>query len=248
MTEKPWYREFFGQGYLDSLRQNPERTLQEVSFIETTLALPVGSSLLDLCCGHGRHLIELAARGYHMTGLDLDPLFLQIARDEAEKRGVQVRLEDRDMRDIPFANEFDGAYNVFTAFGYLESDGEDQKVLDAVARALKPGSPFLMELLDRDTLMRIYQRHDWYETDTGIKVLEQREFDFLAGRINARHTRIYPNGIQGEDQPSVRVYTLTELARMLQAAGLVVEATFGGLDGSPFNLESRRLAILARKS
>ena len=64
------------------------------------------------------------------------------------------------MRDIPFTGEFDGTYNVFTSFGYLETDEEDQKVLTAVGRALKTGSPFLLELMGRDSLMRIFRPRD----------------------------------------------------------------------------------------
>ena len=250
MTERPWYRKFFGQGYLDSYRPlfPRDRTLREVDFIESTLALPPGSGILDLCCGHGRHLLEMASRGYRMTGLDLDPLFLKLAAEEAARRGVQVKLEERDMRDIPFTGEFNGAYNVFTSFGYLETDEEDQKVLTAVGTALRPGSPFLLELMGRDNLMRILRPREWFETEKGVEVLEHREFDFLAGRINTRQVRVYPDGQRDEQHHSIRSYTLTELARMLGSAGLVVEATFGGLDGSPLTLESRRLAVLARKS
>ena len=77
MNERPWYQEFFGQRYLDSYSPilTPERTLRQVDFIERVLGLPSDSKILDLCCGHGRHLVELASRGYQMTGLDLDPCF-----------------------------------------------------------------------------------------------------------------------------------------------------------------------------
>ncbi len=119
METKPWYQTYFGEDYLEAFSPgfHPERTSQEVDFIDRTLALPTGSRILDLCCGHGRHLIELAALGYAMTGLDLDPLFLDIARQEADRRELTVRLEHRDMRDIPFTSEFDGIVNYFTAFG-----------------------------------------------------------------------------------------------------------------------------------
>ena len=183
-----------------------------------------------------------------MTGLDLDSLFLDIAAKEAERRGVQVRLEEGDMRDIPFSGEFDGAYNVFTSFGYLETDAEDQKVLNALGRALKPGGLFLIELMGRDNLMRAFQPRDSFEAENGVEVSEEREFDLLAGRINTRQTRVYPDGRRDEQRHSVRIYALTELARMLGSAGLVVESMFGGLDGSPLSLDSRRMAVLARKS
>ena len=247
--ETPWYKEFFGQHYLEIYQHvlTPERTAREVDFIENTLSLPAGSRILDLCCGHGRHLVELAGRGYGMTGLDLDPLFLDTARLEAERTGLKVALELRDMRDIPFVEEFDAVINMFTAFGYLESDEEDQKVLDGVARALKPGGLFLIELMHRDRLARIFQPRGWYETQAGLKVLEERSFDPLTGRNDVRHIAIYPDGAISERCHSVRIYTLTELAGMLTAAGLNVETTYGGIDGSPFSLESQRLVVLSRK-
>lgn len=249
MVRSPWYKEFFGPHYLETYQSflQPERTAREADFIEKTLTLPPGSKILDLCCGHGRHLIELADRGYRMTGLDLNQHFLDIARREAEGRGLKVGLELRDMRDVPFADEFDAVINIFTSFGYLESDDEDQKVLDAVCRALKPGGLFLIELMHRDSLARILQTRGWYETAAGLKVLDERKFDQLTGRDEVRNVTIYPDGTTREASYSVRIYTLTELARMLATASLKIEATYGGADGGAFTLESRRLAILARK-
>lgn len=249
MAHRSWYKEFFGQHYLEAYQPvlTAERTIREVDFVEKTLALPPGSRILDLCCGHGRHLMELASRGYEMTGLDLNPVFLNMAREDADRRALKVRLELRDMRDIPFVEEFDAAINVFTAFGYLESDDEDQKVLEAVARALKSGGLFLMELMHRDSLARIFQPRGWYETEAGLKVLEERRFDPLTGRNDVRHITIYPDGTTREMCHSVRIYTLTELNRMLTGAGLSVQATYGGVDGSPFTLESRRLIVLSRR-
>ena len=249
MARSPWYKEFFGPHYLETYQSflQPERTTREADFIERTLALPPASKILDLCCGHGRHLLELAGRGYRMTGLDLNQHFLEIARREAEKRGLRVSLELRDMRDIQFVDEFDAVINVFTSFGYLESDDEDQKVLDAASRALKPGGLFFIELMHRDSLVRILEPRGWYETEAGLKVLEERRFDQLTGRQEVRDVTIYPDGTTREASYSVRIYTLTELAGMLAAAGLKIEATYGRTDGSPFTLESRRLAILSRK-
>jgi len=249
MDEQPWYKEFFGRHYLETYGPvlTTERTIREADFIESTLALPQGARILDLCCGHGRHLVELADRGYRMCGLDLNQHFLDIARPEADRRGLEIRLELSDMRDIPFVDEFDAVINMFTSFGYLESDDEDRKVLDAVARALKPGGLFLIELMHRDCLARIFQPRGWHETETGAKVLEEQSFDPLTGRNQARHVIIYPDGTVREAHHSVRIYTLTELARMLTAAGLQVEATYGGTDGTPFTLESRRLTVLSRR-
>src|SRR5262249_12669661 len=155
----PWYHEFFGEDYLRIYAHTlaPERTAQEVEGIVRLLALPPGSSILDLCCGHGRHSIPLAQRGYQVTGQDLSEFFLQRAQVDAQVEGVSVRWVRGDMREIPFANEFDAVINIFTAFGYFESEAEDQKVLRQVHRALKPGGRFLLELKHREDVMRHYR-------------------------------------------------------------------------------------------
>ena len=71
----PWYKTFFGSDYMYDFL-TPERTEREVEGIVTLLNLPAGSSLLDLCCGHGRHALALSRRSYHVSGLDLNPVFL----------------------------------------------------------------------------------------------------------------------------------------------------------------------------
>ncbi len=109
MDENPWYKTFFGEDYLRIYSfLTPERTEREVDGIVRLLDLPPGSAILDLCCGHGRHALALAKRGYRVTGQDLSEVFLQRAQAEAEAQGVQVRWLQSDMRKIPFESEFDG--------------------------------------------------------------------------------------------------------------------------------------------
>ena len=226
----------------------PERTAEDIKGIITLLALPPGSTILDLACGYGRHAIPLAEQGYRVTGLDLSAQFLELARSEAAARGVAVRWVHGDMREIPFADEFDAVVNMFTAFGYLESDDEDQRVLHQVAQALRPGGRFLIELIHRESLMRRFAPTGITRLDDGTLFLEERRFDLLTSRNEVRVTMLDPDGRRRAQHHSVRIYSLTELARMLAAAGLQVEAHYGGVDGSALTLDSRRLAILSRKA
>src|SRR4051794_40650994 len=115
MGKTPWYQAFFGDDYLRMYAFPPEWTERQVEGIVKLLALPSGSTILDLCCGHGRHAIPLAQRGYHVTGQDLSAVFLQRARADADARHLQVRWVHSDMRTIPFENEFDAIINIFTA-------------------------------------------------------------------------------------------------------------------------------------
>ena len=247
MSEAPWYQVFFGQDYLRIYAFPPEWTERQVEGIVTLLALPAGSTILDLCCGHGRHAIPLAQRGYQVTGQDLSEVFLQQARAAADAQHVQVRWVHGDMRSIPFANAFDAVINIFTAFGYLESDDEDQQVLAQVHKALQPGGVFLLEIIHREGLIRRYEPFGVQRHDDGLIVIEERRFNLLTSRNETRVTMIDPDGQRTEYVHAVRLYTLTELVRLSTVAGLQAQAHYGGLDGSELALDSHRLVLVCRK-
>jgi SAM-dependent methyltransferase len=248
-TGVPWYKAFFGTDYLHIYEPvlTPDRTQREVDGIVNLLGLPQGSSILDLCCGHGRHAIPLAQRGYRVTGQDLSEVFLREAEKEAQAQSAHVRWVHGDMRNIPYENEFDAVINIFTAFGYLENQEEDQKVLQQVCKALKPGGLFLLETIHREGLMRHYAPQLISHYPEGLIVLEERRFDLLTSHNEVKVTMIYSDGQRKEYSHSLRVYTLTELARMLAVAGLQVRAYFSAWDGSALTIDSFRLILLSQK-
>ena len=248
MSDTPWYKTFFGEDYLhiyDFL--TPERTEREVEGIVNLLALPPGSAILDLCCGHGRHSIALAKRGYRVTGLDLSEVFLQHARSEAEAQGVQVNWVQGDMRKIPFENEFDAVINIFTAFGYLENEDEDQVVLQQIQKALKPGGLFLLETRNRELLMRDFDPSEVIRYENGLIVLEERDFDLLTDRCNVKVTMIHPDGHRREYSHAAHMYTLRDYVHKMAAAGLTLQAYYGGLNGSKLNISSGRLVVISSR-
>ena len=249
MYDVPWYVAFFGEDYLRIYEPllPPERTERETALIVERLDLPPGSKILDLCCGHGRHSVLLAERGYQVTRQDLSQVFLDRAKANAEKAGVEVRWIQEDMRYIPFEDEFDAVINIFTAFAYLESQAEDQKVLDQVFKALKPGGLFLMETINRDAFMRRFMPYSISHHEDGLIVLEERHFNLLTSRMEVQVTMIQPDGTRSLHGHAMRFYTLTELADMLAAAGLQLAAYHGGLDGSELTLDSHRLVLLGRR-
>ena len=244
-----WYREIFDAEYLRLYLPTltAERTEREVAGVLQLLQLPPGAKILDLCCGHGRHAVALAERGYPVTGQDLSGCFLDMARASAAERGADVRWVESDMREIPFEGEFDAVLNLFTAFGYLESEAEDQKVLQAVHRALKPGGGFLMDMIHRDNLLRRLQNRSWQQLDNGSVMLMERSWDQLTSRQSERRTTIHPDGRTSEYALSLRLYTLTEFAKMFAEAGLPLQAYYGDFAGSPLTLDSHRMVLIGQK-
>ena len=118
----------------------PERTAGEVELVWKLLELEPGLALLDLACGHGRIANPLAERGVRVTGLDATPLFLELAREDAARRGVEVEYVEGDMRSLPWSERFDRVLSWFTSFGYF-GDEENRQVLVEAYRALEARRP-----------------------------------------------------------------------------------------------------------
>lgn len=247
-----WYRGFFDREWLEFRDEvsPPERTQREVDFALEVLELQPGARVLDVACGHGRHSLELARRGFRVTGIDLSEPSIELARATAAAEGLGAEFLVADMREIPFEGEFDAAFNLFTAFGYLESEDEDQRALDAIARALRPGGAFLIETIDAVRLLRVYRDQGWNEHADGTVMLEQREYDFLSGRNEVVWTFVRTDGSRSELRHSLRLYTPAELAAMYRRAGLEVERAWGSWDGGElaFTTAGIRLLLLGRKA
>jgi SAM-dependent methyltransferase len=245
-----WYETFFEHEWLDelALRASPERAQQQVEFIVERLELAPGARILDLACGHGRISLDLARRGFHVTGLDLSPRSLELARRAADEQGLEIEWVHADMREIPPGAHFDAIVSVFTSFGYFEDDRENERVLAGVARALVPGGRFLIDVVNLLSLARRWESTMWEELETGVLFLQAHSYDVLAGRNRAVWTFVRPDGRRSEIAHSVRAYAPHELAALLRRAGLDVVAGWGGFDGSELSIrDGWRTVLLAEK-
>src|SRR3990172_6994626 len=141
-----WYKSFFHGVALDFWRKviSPDQTRAEVDFLERSLSLQPGARVLDVPCGFGRHAVELAARGFRVTAVDLSEEAISEAQERTEAAGLTVEWIQADMRDLPWRSEFDAAYCFGNSFGYLEPAGTSAFV-HAMARALKPGARLALD-------------------------------------------------------------------------------------------------------
>ncbi|MFC1607596.1 class I SAM-dependent methyltransferase [Candidatus Latescibacterota bacterium] len=253
----PWYEEYFGSDYLliDVQRNTPK----EVRFLRKVLNLKRGIRLLDVGCGYGRHLIPLVEQGIDIVGSDLSQFMLQetIRRTKAaakiSKRKINhltsfltkgPRLVRGDNRTLPFEGVFDCACNMFNSFGYYHDERDNYRMLVSVAQALKPGGLFLLDLVNRDFVLRLDSRKDWFERN-GAVILEDKWYDPILNRSEIDVTVIDKKGKRNYHH-SIRLYSLTELTMLLEAAGFEVIRVYGGFDGNEFDLEQDRMLILAR--
>ena len=244
-----WFEKFFGEDYLEIYRDAfpAERTDAEVEGIVSLLGLGEGARILDLACGHGRHAIALAKRGFDVTGYDLSEVFLRRALADAEAQGANIRWVQGDMRELRFDGEFDAVVNVFTAFGYFEDPEDDLRTLRCIRAALQPGGSFLLETLHRDGLPARFQPQTAEKTSNGAIVLHERVWDLARDVIDDQVTLVRPDGTRSEFTTALRLRSLHQLLALTQEAGLEPSAWYGGLDGSTLQLGSHRLVLVSAR-
>ena len=251
MTEIPadWYDGFFEGEWLEylSLGATSGWTERTVDFLFEQLDLQPGERVLDLACGRGRISIPLARRGLNVVGLDLSPRSLDVARRDAADAGVTLELLQRDMRELDATDEFDAVVNVFSSFGYFDTQEDDERVLTAVSRALVPGGRFFIDTINPIGLARIFTSSDWQEFDDGTLMLERRDYDHLRGRTNAAWTFVRTDGTRSDLRHSMRAYTAAELVALLGEAGLHVDGAWGSWDGAALG-DGHRTLLRARSA
>lgn len=242
-----WWRDFFNEDYISFYgTEDAEKSHLEVEGVMSILEPEARSKILDLCCGYGRHAVELARRGLVVTGFDYSAVLLRRAKHDAVADRVRLDLVRGDMRNMPFTSRFDYIINLFTAFGYFDVENDDQRVLNGVSRALKPKGEFLMDTINREWVLSRFQKEHWEEVDGGKYALDFREFDPVSSRIGAR-TVVLGEGARIERSHSIRLYTLTEMTRMAERAGMKLVSVHGHLDGRKYWIDTPRMVIRWKK-
>ena len=245
---KPWFVDLFDEDYLRTLPfLTAQATQAEAEFVIDTLGLQPGAQVLDVGCGYGRHAMELAARGFHVVGLDLSTSLLLRGGEEAARRGLTINFVRGDMRELDFENQFDGAYCLFSTFGYFD-DETNKKALQNIARALKPNAKVVIEILNRDYVIADLPTRVWWEGD-GCVVLEEVDLNYFSSRIQVNRSVVFDDGRQLEQEISVRAYSLHEVGKLMHAAGFRVLEVSGGyqMRGRFFGNQSRHIIVLAER-
>ena len=190
----------------------------------------------------------LAERGFRVTALDLSQPYLDAAVAEAKRRGVALETVRADMRTPGFDGSFDAVINMFSSFGYLESEADDAKVLRGVATALRPGGRALFDLINREWVVRNQVADESHPAADGVVHQEHRELDLVTSRNHVTFVAVASDGSRRDlDGHHIRLYTLTEMIGMLQGAGLRFERAYGGFDGEAYGVETRRMIVVATK-
>lgn len=243
-----WWQTYFEAGGWQQVQLGIDADFDEpaqAEIVERALALDPGSRVLDVPTGSARIAIELAARGHSVTGVDLTERFLEVGRERAAVRDVEVDLRQGDMRALELdPASFDAALCFWGSFGYFDAAG-DEAFVRGVAAALRTGGRFLIDTHTVESILPNFRERNWWEVGD-VTILMHTEYVVGTGRIETDWTIVGPDGRRERQRSSVRLYALAELTALLEDAGF---ASFESRDDDlePFELGSHRLWLVATK-
>jgi 2-polyprenyl-3-methyl-5-hydroxy-6-metoxy-1,4-benzoquinol methylase len=189
--------------------------------------------------------VRLAERGLAVTGVDISAPELEVARAAAAERGVEVRFEQGDVRELP-EGEFDALVCWGNSFGYMPHAATLDH-LSACRRALREGGRLL---LDTSTVAEavLPGLRDEMDYDLGeVRMLARQVYEAQGSRIVTEMEFTAPGSEPERSAVVHHVYTTAELVRMLEQSGFSVEQLLGNpLSGERFELGSARLVLVAR--
>ena len=237
--ERDRWDDFFDEMYLETYlwRFNEQDDAAEARGAAKLAGVVPPAEILDAPAGFGRLSIPLAEAGFRVTAADRSGVQL----DEGRRRAGDLewpRFVQADFRELPFQDEsFDGVLNIFSSIGYRGEAG-DRQMLGEFLRVLRPGGALVLETLHRDRLMAIFQPRTWDPIEGEGLVAEARRLDHVAGEIETEHIHV-SGGTRRSFTYRLRVYTATELVRMIAAVGFAEIECFGDYEGAELSRETR---------
>ena len=233
---KQWYEALF-ENYANKYEKEPftKGTIGECDFIEKEIGFNKDLKILDIGCGTGRHSIELAKRGYYVTGIDLSDSMLQKAKENAKKKNVRVVFEKQDARSLPYKSEFDLALMICEgAFPLMETDEMNFKILENASNSLKTKYSKLIFTTLNGLFPLFHSVKDFLESEKkeGTAEYSENKFDLMTFREHNLTTVVDDDGEKKELQCNERYYVPSELTWILKSLGFTSIDIFGAKLGA----------------
>jgi len=245
-----WWRDIFNANYLRTdgdVVEDPDITEAEIdAFLELVDVAP-DSCILDLCCGQGRHLLELARRGFtNLYGVDRSHYLISRAKRVARQQGFAATFREGDARKLRFRdNTFDLVYLAGNSFGYFESAEDDIAVLAELRRLLKPSGQLLIDFTDGDFLRQNFEQRSWEWIDKNYFVCRERTLSRDSERLISREVITHSKkGVVADQFYAERLYNADQLGALLSDNGFEV------LQARPMSTVSKRnqdLGMMAQR-
>jgi len=220
-----WWRHIFNANYLRTdgdVVDDPQITAVEIDAFLAMLETNPETRFLDLCCGQGRHVLELARRGFkNLTGVDRSHYLIARAKRIFRQQGFSAVLREGDARKLRFPDDsFDVVYVAGNSFGYFETIEDDIAVLREIRRLLKPGAQLLIDFTDGDYLRENFEARSWEWIDKHYFVCRERSLSKSRDRLISREVITHTSkGVVADQFYAERLYNEAELRDLLSSAG-----------------------------
>lgn len=238
-----WFLDWFGTKYYHLLYEH--RDVQEAQlFLDNVLEYlgpQPGDKMLDIGCGTGRHAIYLAEKGYRVTGIDVVPENIEEAKKYSSS---DLSFTVHDMRDPFRTRDFDYALNLFTSFGYFETEEENLQTIDNIHKALKLEGVLVIDYLNcTKTLKNLVKNQRVQKGDVLYNISRYLKDGFIFKEIVVNH-----NGHQMKYMERVECLYMSNFEEYFQQHPFKILNIFGDYNLQPFDVEkSDRLIIIAQK-
>jgi len=220
-----WWRNIFNAFYLKTdgdVVEDGNITNQELDLFSDILKLSQDNKILDLCCGQGRHSLELAKRGFkYVEGIDRSHYLIQKAKLRAKKSELNAKFKEGDARKLPYTPDtFDVVMVLGNSFGYFETIQDDMRVLKEIFRVLKPWGKLLIDITDGEYLRKQYKPRSWEWIDKKCFVCRERSLSTDKQRLISRELITHvEKGIIADQFYAERLYTSKTIAELLKTVG-----------------------------
>jgi SAM-dependent methyltransferase len=242
-VNKEWFSEWFDSPYYHILYKN--RDEREAEFflrnLVNRLSLVHEQKLIDLACGKGRHSIYLNSLGFDVMGVDLAVQSIVAAKVSENSR---LHFEVQDLRHLPYQGMFDVALNLFTSFGYFDSDDTNQNVMRQINQILKPNGLLVIDFMNVDCVLdSLVPFEQKVVDDIQFSIYKEVKNGILLKRIEFNH-----NGKTYSFIEEVQVLRLADFERLFDIAGFNKVAVYGNYNLDEFDVkDADRLIIVGRK-
>lgn len=228
---RKWYSTF-----LDSIL--PETTSSEVAFVEHYLPLDAFPNLIDIACGPGRHTELLAAKGYHVLGIDKDRPSIRQAQENAQPNASYRVLDMRDLATLP--TKFDGAINLWHSFGFYD-DATNGRILKAISQRLRRGGRAIFAIYNRNHMQTLPEEVESFQEDELLRTRRRWKGNRLTCEIR------YRSGLS--DTLNWQIYTPDEFADLADQNGLteLTRCAWFNADLSPSKEHARMQFVFERR-
>jgi len=224
-VKKDWWKRIFNAYYLKTdgdVVEDQKITEYEVNYFSNVMQFHPEHQILDLCCGQGRHSIELANKGFkNVFGLDRSRYLIQKAKTNAKKCRVACKFREGDARKLPYnPDTFDYILILGNSFGYFESMNDDLLVLKEVFRVLKPWGKILIDITDGEFLRENFQSRSWEWIDKNLFVCRERSLSLDKQKLISREVITHVNkGVLVDQFYAERLYSKIGISELLEKVG-----------------------------